>query len=185
MTLVCFLFGALQEAQAQSRNSKSKKKKEDASFASKLWYGGGVNLGGGAFNGTSLFSFGVSPMVGYKIIPMLSVGPRVALSIASLKESGFKATSLYTIETGAFVRAKLFRGLFIQGELSNEWRQDPLGFGEKITTTRLNQYLGAGWNFGNGSWGQEIAIVYNFAIANDINSFQQPFNYRIAFTYRF
>lgn len=174
-----------QTLQAQSRSSKSKQKKEDAPFVSKLWYGGGINLGGGAFNGTSLFSFGVSPMVGYKIIPSLSVGPRVAFSIASLKEAGFKATSLYTIETGAFLRLKVFRGLFLQGEVSNEWRQDPIGFGEKVSTTRFNQYLGAGWNFGGGGLGQEIGIFYNFAIANDINSFQQPFGYRLAFTYRF
>jgi len=189
VTLVCFFLGAATVASAQSRSSssksKKKKSKEDVSFVSKLWYGGGVNLGAGAFNGTSLFSFGISPMVGYKILPALSVGPRVSFSIASLKEAGFKATALYTIETGAFVRVKVFRGLFLQGEVSNEWRQDPLGFGEKVNITRFNQYLGGGWNFGNGGWGQEIGIFYNFAIANDINSFQQPFGYRIAFTHRF
>lgn len=184
--LLAFLFtvATLPSVWAQSR-SKSKDKNEQNNFVSKLWYGGGLNLGGGSFGGSNIFSVGLSPMVGYKILPVLSVGPRVSFAFSSLKERGFKAVSLLNVETGAFVRAKVFRGFFVQGELSNEWVQQPLGLGQKTTIERFNQYLGAGYNWGNGGFGQEIGVYYNFAVANDINSFQQPFNYRLAFTYRF
>jgi hypothetical protein len=181
INLLLCLFLSLPSIQAQRKD----KKDGDNSFTSKLWYGGGLQLGGGSFGGSNVFTFGVSPMVGYKILPFLSVGPRASFAISSIKEPGFKATSLYNVELGAFLRVKAFRGFFLQGELSNEWVQNPIGFGEKENLTRFNQYVGVGYNFGNGGWGQEIGIFYNFAIANDINSFQNPIGYRIAFTNRF
>jgi hypothetical protein len=170
---------------AQKRSSK----KEDPPFASKLWYGAGVNIGFGSFNGQSQFGLGLSPMVGYKILEPISIGPRVAIFYTSTKFQGYKNLNLFDTEVGAFLRGRIFRGFFLQGELSNEWVQeadDIIGQEiTKITYQRFNQYIGAGYNFGDGNWGSELGIFYNLAIANDINSFQQPWDYRFAITYRF
>lgn len=185
---VAFLCVLPNLAEAQSKKKKSKK---DEDFKSHLWYGGGVNLGGGflAGGGGSAFGFGISPMVGYKFFGPLSAGPRAAINLNSYKVPGQKALTLVDTEIGVFLRIKVFRGLFIQGELSNEWEQeqDPVVFLGKIKYTRFNQYAGAGWNFSGGGGGgsQEIGIFYNFAIDNDLRSQENPLQYRLAFTYNF
>lgn len=154
---------------------------------SRLWYGGGVQLGFSGYNGISVFSFGISPMVGYKIIDQVSVGPRVEITYASLKQSGFKAIGLFDVDAGVFIRGKVYRGFFLQGELSNEWVQQAIaGSNDKISVQRFNQRIGAGWNFGNGQGGgSEIGVFYNFAIASDINSYENPLGYRFGFTWNF
>ena len=156
-------------------------------FKAKLWYGGGVNIGFGGFNGFSSFNFGVSPMVGYKIIGPLSAGPRVAYDFTSLKQRGYKSIALNSFDIGAFVRCRVFSGLFFQGEVSNQWYQDLDNFsGEKISAQRVNQRLGAGWNFGQpGGAGSEITVLYNFNIANDLNTYLNPVEYRFGFTWKF
>lgn len=158
-------------------------------LASKLWYGGGVNIGFGGYNGYTSFNFGISPMVGYKIVKGLSAGPRIAYDFNSLKQRGYASFGLHSFDVGAFVRYRVFRGLFLQGELSNQWYQDLLYNGvnyEKFNDQRVNQRIGAGWNFGDpGGAGSEISVLYNFKIANDIDTYLSPFEYRFGFTWRF
>lgn len=165
-------------------------------FASKLWYGGSLNLGFNAFNGQNAFGVGLAPMVGYKFWGPLSAGPRVSFTFTSLKIPGARAVALFDTEAGAFLRCRAFKGFFLQGELSNSWRQDPYEqVGTKIlkrTVSRFNQYAGIGYNFSNGSGGPgtEISVMYNFAIANDIDNSntlwdENPLLYRFAFTYGF
>ena len=78
--LVSFMTTSFVQAQ-RSINSKNKttKEKTDRSmfWREKLWYGGGINLGFSQGPDLSLFNFGLSPIVGYKITPELSVGPRI------------------------------------------------------------------------------------------------------------
>lgn len=166
--------------------------KEKGSFKSHLWYGGNLGLNFYGFNGGNVFFIGVSPMVGYKIIEPLSVGPRVSVNYTSLKYPGYKALSLVDTEIGAFLRFRAFRGFFLQGEVSNTWSQQPGEFQSnntlsKYSIQRFNQYLGAGYNFGNGEGGvgSEIGVFYNFAIASDINSYQNPLDFRFGFTWLF
>ncbi|HAD14863.1 MAG TPA: hypothetical protein DCF33_20740 [Saprospirales bacterium] len=171
----------------RSRDRKKEEKESPQGFTSKLWYGGGVIVGLGGFNGYSSFNFGLSPMVGYKIVGPLSVGPRVAYDLISNKQRGFKAINLHSFDVGGFVRCRVFRGLFVQGEVSNQWFQnfDP-NTGDKFSDERVNQRLGAGWNFGSpGGSGSEISLMYNFRIANDINTWQTPMEYRFGFTWKF
>lgn len=199
LSFVLLLFLA-QNADAQRRDrererdrpretERSRPQKEELSkgFKSRLWYGGGVNIGFGAFNGFSSFNFGLSPMVGYKIVGPLSIGPRVAYDFTSLKLRGVRSWALNSFDAGAFVRCRAFLGLFFQAEVSNQWFQDIDNFSlEKVNLTRVNQRLGAGWNFGErGGAGSEISILYNFKIANDINSPQNPIEYRFGFTWKF
>lgn len=174
-------------AQRVIEKDENPEKRVPMPLKSKLWYGGGLQLGFSSYNGGNVFSFGLSPMVGYKIIEAISVGPRVEMLYSSIKVPGYKAISLFDVDAGVFVRAKVFRGLFFQGELSNGWIQQPTGNGtEKITTTRFNQRLGAGWNFGSGQGGgSEIGIFYNFAVANDLYSYENPLSYRFGFTWNF
>lgn len=197
LLLLGCLFFAAQNAQAQFRvtdsKSKNKKgKKEAVPFKERLWYGGGINLGFSGFNGSSAFGFGVSPMVGYKIYGPFSAGPRLSVFFTSQKVQGFKAVNLFNTEAGLFLRARVFRGFFLQGEVANQWIQEPFELRpdrtiSKITFQRGAQYIGAGYNFANGEGGagSEIGIFYNFAIANDVNAYQAPWDYRFAFTWNF
>lgn len=186
---VSLFFSSLPQDLAAQRVRNKKKEEKDApqGLASKLWYGGGVIIGFGGFNGYSSFNFGVSPMVGYKVFGPLSLGPRIAYDFVSNKQRGFKTINLHSFDAGGFVRCRVFQGLFLQGEVSNQWLQnfDP-STGDVFSDQRVNQRLGAGWNFGTpGGAGSEISILYNFRLANDINSWQNPVEYRFGFTWRF
>ncbi len=167
-----------------------KKKKSDSNLKEHLWYGGGLALGFYGGSGYSEFDFGLSPMVGYKIIGPLSAGPRVSVLYSSLKFPGLKAYNLFDVELSLFARVRVFKGLFIQGEIgtvSDQYiYQDFQGYG-KGKRTRPAQYIGLGYNFANGEGGpgQEIAVMYDFYVANDVNAYEQPWQYRIAFTFGF
>lgn len=160
-------------------------------FKSRLWYGGNIGLNFFAYNGGNVFQIGIAPMVGYKIVEPLSVGPRVSLFFNSLKQPGFKAVGLFDVDAGMFVRCRVFRGLFIQGEVSNEWYQNPIfyvdGTTDKETESRVNPRLGIGYNWsgGRGGAGSEIGIFYNFEVANDLETYENPLEYRFGFTWNF
>ncbi|MDX1913267.1 MAG: hypothetical protein SFV22_17365 [Saprospiraceae bacterium] len=174
-------------AQRRDRERDREEAPRDQTSASRLWYGGGFNIGFGAFNGFSSFNIGISPMVGYRIAGPLSAGPRIALDFTSLKQRGIRSVGLTSVDVGAFLRCRVFQGLFVQGEVSNEWFQDLDGFtGEKFNDERVNQRIGAGWNFGQpGGGGTEISVLYNFRVANDLNTWRNPIEYRFGFTWRF
>ncbi|MEY3242039.1 MAG: hypothetical protein RIR11_3478 [Bacteroidota bacterium] len=175
----------------EDNKKKKKKKKEKTEFKDKLWYGAGVGLGFSAFNGERAFGLSLAPMVGYKIIPRISVGPRVSLSYTSQKVFGYKAFQLLDTEIGAFLRVHAFRGFFLQGELSRGWDQELYlsSNGEifKDSAPTINPYVGLGYNYsrGEGGPGQEISLMYNFRIANDINTNETPIQFRLAFTFGF
>lgn len=182
-----------QQQQEQQPERQKQQNPGFTDFKSHLWYGGGVSLGFAGVSGASSFGFGLSPMVGYKIIEQISVGPRVNFFFTSYKQQGYQTLNLFNTEVGAFLRGRIFRGLFIQGEIGNEWVQEPADYLSgpntiaKYKYTRFNQYLGGGYNFGNGmgGFGSEIGIFYNFAVGSDINSYENPWDYRFVFTWRF
>lgn len=183
LPLACFFF-SLQPLAAQKERS------EPSEFKSRLWYGGNIGLNFYGYNGGNVFQIGVAPMVGYKIVEPLSVGPRVSVMFASVKNPGFKAVGLFDVDAGLFMRVRVFRGLFIQGEVTNEWFQEPVfyvnGTTDKVSSTRVNPRLGLGWNWSEGRGaGSEIGIFYNFAIANDLETYQNPLDYRFGFTWNF
>jgi len=189
--------GALTAQSSRNRDSQKKndkKEKESSSLKERLWYGGGFSLNFYGYNGGNVFTVGVAPMVGYKIIEQVSVGPRVSFIYSSLKYPGYKALGLTDTEVGAFVRARVFRGFFVQAEIANQWTQEPDNDRAPVNNRifkesfqRINQYLGAGYNFGNGEGGvgSEIGIYYNLAVANDINGYANPLGFRLGFTWNF
>lgn len=119
-----------------------KQEKSTNQLSSRIWYGGGFQLGFSSYYGGNVFAFGLSPMVGYKIIEPVSIGPRVEMTYTSFKQPGFKAVSLFDVDAGVFLRFRVFRGLFLQGELSNSWLQQAVyGSQEKLEPRDLTSGL--------------------------------------------
>lgn len=195
------------QAQHYGYGKKKKKKKKspkDAgtfNLAEHLWYGGGGTLNFSGGNNFNYFVLGLSPMVGYKIIEPVSVGPRFSFSYNYIKGQGldgmfYKAQPL-SYSAAVFTRFKFLRSFFLHGELEYESREvffvDPSGYlvidpvEGKILTERIskeNAYLGAGYNSAApGGWGYEVLVLYNFLVPD--NSYELPFNIRVGLTYRF
>jgi hypothetical protein len=165
-----------------------REKSASSPIMDKLWFGGGAQIGFSAFNGSSVFGIGISPMMGYKFNNFLSAGPRLSLLLSTYKFPGSRSKAYFEYETGIFLRGRVFRGFFLQGEVGNEWRELPdlSTFPiQKVIVERLNKYLGAGYNWGNGRFGTEVSLFYNFTIGEDIFSNEQPIEYRFGFTYNF
>jgi hypothetical protein len=192
---------------AEAQRSKTKKSSgvaeyldDKGSFASRLWYGGGFNLG---FSGNSyynVFNLGVSPMVGYKVFEPFSVGPRVSLQYTYIRGVGTDG-NIHKIHplaysVGVFARYKIFRSIFAQAEYEYESAELPYFNGPflvydiaqaQIATARINRdnaYLGVGYNSAvNGGFGYEILLLYNFL--STPNSIDLPIVIRFGFTYRY
>jgi len=174
----------------KKKKKKKKKGESDYSLKDHLWYGGGIGLGFGSGFGYSQFGFALSPMVGYKIIGPLSAGPRISIDYTSVKYQGLGTYNLFDVELSLFARVKIFKGLFVQGELGTVTDQylyeDFNGIG-KGKRTRPAQYVGLGYNFSNGEggFGQEISIMYDFYVGQDINAVENPWQYRFGITWGF
>jgi hypothetical protein len=187
--IACFLLLvglclSITPAQAQTNRN------PEGDFNSNLWYGFGLGIGFSGYNGGSQFGIGVSPMVGYKFLGPLSVGPRASVFYTATKVQGYQTLNTVDTELGLFLRGLVFRGFFLQGEVSTEWIQEADDLVGNMITKRSfqrgNQRIGAGYNFGSGGpWSSELSILYNVAVANDINSSRVPWDYRFSFTYRF
>ncbi|HMQ49920.1 MAG TPA: hypothetical protein PKA00_20900 [Saprospiraceae bacterium] len=187
------------DALAQSRGKKKKSSETDkyfddsGNFASKLWYGGGFNLGFSGDNFESLFQLGVSPMVGYKITDNFSIGPRGEVLFnfyrADVGAPEIAKGTFVNYGLGVFSRYKIFRTIFIHGEygFQNEEIIIDYDFNENKFITgrrsRNNAFIGAGYNDGDGVWGYEIALLYN--LNQDANTLDLPFDFRFGITYNF
>jgi hypothetical protein len=196
--LLLVLFSAsLTMAQSSKSKSKSKKKdSKDSIWKDKLWYGGGVVLGFQGSGGYSVFQFGLAPMVGYKILPWLSAGPRIAPTYISVKgpsNVGTSRANLLDLELGVFTRAKVYEGFYLQGELGSRSSQVPY-FGNvgadgkvpKERARRTDYQVGAGYSQSDGGWGTDMTVLYNIAVANDLNNVSEsPLTFRFGLTYNF
>jgi hypothetical protein len=186
--LMCLPAGA--QGQTRSGTKKPAKSSQPNPFLEKVWYGVGPNIGFGAFNGNSTFGLGLSGQAGYMFDDMFSIGPRFNVFYTSAKYVGFKSLNLFDTELGGFLRAKVWRGLFLQGDLSNSWTQVPgnpqtNNTISKYSYQRFNQWVGAGWNSGAGQVGTELSYHYNFAVANDLFAFEAPWEFRFMITWKF
>ena len=185
------------DAYAQRKKKKSSKTDEyfdESGFVNKLWYGGGVNLGFTGGNNQSLFYFGLSPMIGYKILDdIISVGPRVGFQYNHYRVQDFSGqvfkTSPLSYNVGMFSRIKAFPNFFAQLEYEYENNEFVDGTFNpntgKLNTERQsfdNVYIGAGYNSG-GLFGYEILLLYNVNAPE--NTIDSPFDIRIGFTYKY
>jgi hypothetical protein len=173
---------------------------ESGGFKHRLWYGGSFNLGfDGDGQSYSLFTIGLTPMVGYKIIGGLSAGPRLGFNYSKYKVQ-YTANQTITVNLtdytiGAFTRYKVFKNFFahvegdfssaqIPGSANQQWAiiKDVNGKPFTYRDNSVNYYAGAGYNSG-GLIGYEIMALYNFSVPK--NSVQSPLELRFGFSYNF
>lgn len=205
---LCF---AIADADAQNYGKKKKKKSktktktekvdeyfdESGNFASKLWYGGGFNLGFGGDNFSTSFVFGLTPMVGYKIVGDWSAGPIAGVQYNYLKMVAptgriHKGNSV-SWSYGAFTRYKFLRNFFVHAEYGFDNDETFIAFdydnsGFFTERTIYNNFFGGlGYNAGDGALGYEIYLVYNFIDRDEdiFDSNYNPFNIRFGLTYKF
>lgn len=181
--LVGFSFQA--DAQRDRRDRDNDKNTEDyfdesgvGSF--RFWYGGGIGLNFGSGFNTSQFNFSISPMVGYKITPEFSIGPRAELEYVHFRDSrsgNLQKFNFINYGIGAFTRYKFFQQFFGHAEYQIESRK----FTDGSRESKNNFFLGGGYTSG-GQVGYEIVILWNFL---DDDTLDVPLDYRIAFTYNF
>ena len=160
-----------------------------------FWFGTGAQLGFVGGNNTSFFNVGLTPIVGYKINNILSVGPRGGFAYNRYRQDGFGGsagikTGYFTWSLGAFTRAKVFRGFFAHAEYSlvNEvdgFTQNASGDIEPVRSTRAIPFLGAGLSQGGGpgTVGFEILILFRLTQPETIND--SPYEFRTGINYNF
>ena len=184
---------------AEAQRSKKKKKKKDSTeeyfdesggFAHRLWYGGGFNLNFSGIrdqfgNPSNTMLLGLSPMVGFKINEILSVGPRVSFDYLEVFGEGTNPRYGFW-GIGPFARGKFSETIFAQVEYEirgvsnlNSAADNFGGFREN----RNNFYLGAGYqSSGGGLIGYEIMALYNFLDEDPTNI---PLTFRFGLNWNF
>lgn len=189
---VIFIFNTSFSQNLKVNKGKKAKVAQKASFKDKLWYGGSFALDYYNQGYYSYFTIGVTPMVGYKLVGELSVGPRLGLNFTNYRENiGSKVDKLALFETseGIFARYKFLKVVFAHAEFNLTQSQNPSsqlgpnGELQKITIHSQNALAGLGYNNSMGSIGSEIYVLYNFLA--DQNVVNQPFELRFGITYKF
>ena len=140
--------------------------KKKSSFKEKLYYGGYVNLSFGNYT-----MIGIEPMIGYKIIPRLSVGVKIRYDY--IQDNRYSET--YTASNyGAsiFSRLLIFRGLYAHAEYAGYNFENYNALGESKRQWINFLFLGAGYNLRVGKRASVIAQVL-FDVLQSENS---PYN---------
>lgn len=191
--LLTFAFVINADAQNMKvkKNSKSSKKVEKK-FSDRLWYGGSLILNYYGQSNYTVFSLGVTPMVGVKLFDEFSIGPRAGFRLDNYRlNTGSKVDKLplFEFSEGVFARYKFLNVVFAHAEFNFTQFQyvspylSPTGELQKLNAKTQNAYLGLGYNSGMGQIGTEIYVLYNFL--EDKNSVAQPFDIRFGVTYKF
>ncbi len=149
----------------------------------RLFYGGNLILNFGSSNTYSEFNIGISPLIGFKVFPGFSVGPRGTIIYSNVKirnQVGLPDAqeSNFTWAVGAFARYRIIPQIFAHAEY--ELEQVPFlfydGSGDLVTqrVRRDNFYIGGGF-YSGGRVGVEILALYN--VINTTNQFytRSPF----------
>jgi len=193
--LVMVLVLAVQDQAYAQKKKKSDKDNaeyfdESGNFMSRVWFGGGFNLGFAGNNFESLFQLGISPMAGYKITNNFSIGPRITLQYESYRvdvgNAVAKANPL-TFGGGVFGRYKIIPALFahVEYELASDVFYTGVS-GTKVESIRVQQnnfYVGLGYTSSGSLLGYEISLLYNVNAPE--NSIQQPIDIRFGVNYNF
>ncbi|MEO5583134.1 MAG: hypothetical protein ABIR66_10605 [Saprospiraceae bacterium] len=198
LILLCLLFILTLPAfsQVSTRSKKVAPEKVAVTFTDHLWYGAGFGLSFNSGLGNlagSTFSIGLSPMIGYKLNNIFSVGPRFEIQYTNGRYQAYTNTPVvkfngFDYGAGIFARAKFVRILFAHVELSYINRVYPIDFNanfDKIVTERFgdNQFLvGLGYTSGTIA-SSEISLLYDLNASSQSTSL--PLVYRLGFTYRF
>ncbi len=194
MSLLSLLMYSGLFSQVSSRSKRVVPEKQASNaFVDRLWYGGGFGISfSGANLGGNTFSVGLSPMLGYKLNKIFSVGPRLDFTYTNgrFNPGNGSIVKFNGLDYGAgvFARAKIFRILFAHTELTYINRVYPTGYnatGTKLVSERFgdNQFLvGLGYTSGY-LFSSEIYLLYD--LLADSQSTNLPLVYRLGFTYKF
>lgn len=170
-------------------HAQTKKKKENIEFIDKLWVGGAINnnlrFGGG------YFAFGLTPMVGYELVPNLSIGPFVRMDYhyerLSVSRPYYRYESL-DIGPGIFTRLDVFQRFFGQIEYEHAFVQVPVtDFAGNIlfdsdlkalkeTEVQNYVYIGVGYSTGENV---RYSISLHYNVLDDVQYVRIPWDYRI------
>ena len=183
---------------AQRTQPKSKKKSavesriaSDAKILDNLWYGFNI---GGIGGGRGLFQVAISPMVGYKITPTLSVGLLMKLdyryyNISNQNHPVIKKFETIDLGPTLFARVRVFNQFFVQGEVESANFQRPLDIqNNKVVLDKISRpyaYVGLGYIQGQGStWGYNVSLYYN-VLRDPKDNERGVLDYRASLTYKF
>jgi hypothetical protein len=163
--------------------------KEPSVISGKIWYGGGLNLGFSGQSGLNVLQLGASPMIGYKIIPRWSVGPRVSF-LASRYSGKYFINKITPINwgVGVFTRLKIISAIFAHAEYEIANQAFVSADGPKLYVDRLQQnnvYVGGGYSSGQGNTRFEIVALYNLQTPESTLYYISPFTFRFGFTVNF
>jgi hypothetical protein len=135
--------------------------KQKKPIKDKLYYGGYVNLSFGNYT-----RIGIEPMIGYKIIPRLSVGAKIRYDYIQDKRYSETYTSS-SYGASLFTRLLVFRGLYAHAEYAgyNYELYNALGESDRQWVPFL--FLGAGYNLRVGKRSSIIAQVVFDVLQNE------------------
>jgi len=142
-------------------------KSENSSFKENAWYGAHVGIGFGASSDRSDFSVKFAPLMGYRVLDFLSVGPRANISYQHTRFRDFNTGDPYLklnfvdLGVGAFVRAEVFRQYFVQGELMYEQVEVLNTSLEEVKINGGNAYIGVGMNTGDQDFNADLMLMYD------------------------
>lgn len=189
LLLIFTMVVGINSADAQRRKKKKKDDTEEyfddrGGFAQRLWYGGGVNfqLSSSTFGGSQM-TLGISPMVGYKINDILSIGPRISIDYTEFFTPGTNPRLLWW-GVGVFARGKFSETIFAHVEYQYQEITELNDVTPDFFVPQSdNFYLGAGYHTSTGgAFGYEMLVLYN-VLEEDGNSL--PIEFRIGFTWNF
>ena len=134
----------------------------------RIWYGGNLPIGLG-FGSQTLIQFGISPMLGYKLTPNFSVGPRVGFLYSyysqRLSNGQVLRAQPLTWTAGVFSRYKFVEQFFghVEYEYANQAVPYYTSNGLEIQRINANNiHVGIGLlQGGMGSARSEILLLYN------------------------
>jgi len=136
-------------------------------------------------NALNTMQLGVSPMVGYKINDILSVGPRLSIDYLEVFTPGTNPRYMFW-GVGPFARGKFSETIFaqveyeIRGVSSLNSASDRFG---SFRENRENFYVGLGYqSSGGGLVGYEFMALYNFLEQDQTNI---PLTFRFGLNWNF
>ena len=146
------------------------------------WVGAHTNIGFGASTQQITYIAGIAPMYGYRVLPIISVGPRASVLYRHVRLrdiGGNLVSTVNLVDTGigGFVRAEVFRQYFAQAELVYE----SIDNGPNIDRVNgMNAYIGIGMNSGGSNPSFELMLLYDLNLQAILK--QSLLNYRFGFT---
>jgi hypothetical protein len=159
------------EAPAQEPVQEQAPPKKKSSVKDKLYFGGYINMSFGSYT-----VIGIEPMVGYKIVPRLSVGGKIRYDY--IQDKRYDET--YTASNygaSVFTRLRVVRGLYAHAEYAGYNYKNYNEFGESDREWVPFLFVGAGYNLRVGKRASVFAQVLFDVLKSDKSPYKswEPF----------